>query len=235
MNKDNAKGVSEWFKFEKYLKTKNRYKLTLEWENFIKKVMDSVHITVYPKNTELYRARRGCKRDDRNDPYNAWSWNELGIPNLYKIKGGRANPSGVQNFYLSVSSDIAVAETKPMLDEIVSIGTYKLKTDIKLVDARKMDNRTDNYIVGIWQGIHNAFSYPCTSDIEHIEYIPTQYLSEIFRFKKYDGIIYESSRYSTGSNIVLFNYKKAVRFKRDWIKVKEVHYKTNPLPKTWTE
>lgn len=230
-----AKGISEWFNFEKYLKTGNRYKLTPKLEDFIKTVLYSVCVTVYPKNTKLHRAMRGCKRDDNNNPYNAWSWKELGIPNLYKIRGGRANPAGVQNFYLSVSSDIAVAETKPMLDEIISIGAYKLKTDIRLVDTRKIDSRTDNYIIGIWKGIHNAFSYPCTSDIEHIEYIPTQYLSEIFRFEKYDGIIYESARYRDGSNIVLFNYKKVARFERDWVKIKKIRYETSPLPKTWTK
>jgi hypothetical protein len=62
---------------------------------------------------------------------------------------------------------------------------------------------------GVWGDIGYPFSKPVAYDEPHLDYIPTQILSEAFRRYGYDGIIYKSLPDEDGKNIALFDLDSA--------------------------
>ena len=129
------------------------------------------------------------------------------------IKDGRANPRGIRILYLADSVETAIAEVRPWISAYVTIGTLKLKKNITVVNLFNDLNPTfkvvDPIEAKVWKGINKSFSKPVNQGDEMWDYYATQYLAEAFSLKGYDGILYMSSQYIGGYNVVLFNPVKS--------------------------
>jgi hypothetical protein len=62
---------------------------------------------------------------------------------------------------------------------------------------------------GVWGDVGHAFSKPVTYDEPHLDYVPTQILSEVFRDQGFDGVAYRSLLDKKGKNIALFDLSAA--------------------------
>ena len=58
---------------------------------------------------------------------------------------------------------------------------------------------------GVWGDVGHAFSKPVTYDEPHLDYVPTQILSEFFREQGFDGIAYRSLLDKKGKNLAFFD------------------------------
>ena len=77
-----------------------------------------------------------------------------------------------------------------------------------------------------------ALGKPIHPDDSAIEYVPTQYLSEVIRSAGYDGMCFESALYSKGTNIVIFDPADVRLTRRAWVfEVGRAEYMIHPDPK----
>ena len=145
---------------------------------------------------------------------------ELGPPPRKMVGAGRMNPAGIPYFYLAFDKRTALAETRVKPNDYFTIGTWSSNRELHVIDLSKLPDRPS-----VFSGKHGAYelinflhkfveeiSKPIEHDgREHIEYLPTQvvseYFSQVFKWgarKRVDGLIYSSSVIDVGRNLVVF-------------------------------
>lgn len=150
---------------------------------------------------------------------------EIGPPPLqYASQSNRMSPAGIPMFYGAFDSETAIAETfDPDMgtDKILSVGTFEVLRPLRvlnLVELPAIPSVFDEQMRGLIHSLRflNGFARSIAAPIardgyEHIEYVPTQVVTEYFRraFKTgdgeaLDGIIYRSSRTGCERALVLF-------------------------------
>ena len=106
-----------------------------------------------------------------------------------------------------------MAEVRPWLGSLVSVGQFQTNKDMVLVDCSVHHDRTPLYLEepnpeereqAVWSHIDKAFSKPMTSNDRMADYVPTQIIAELFKCNGFDGIIYKSML-GKGYNVVLFD------------------------------
>jgi hypothetical protein len=216
----------EWQKFTDYLIKENRYVLNERWQKFIKSMLhtSSKREYVLKAGRILARARIGIKAvetEDEKGMYNYFEYplppDEMGTPPIKDAIAGRLNPSGISYLYVSSDEKTAIAEVRPWKHADVSVGYFKILNDQRIVDLTKdQHERIIPYVFGesllpeeleesIWASINGTFSRPVSPQDQPLHYVPTQYLTEVFKLHGFDGIGYRSSLNNSGFNIVLFN------------------------------
>ncbi len=136
----------------------------------------------------------------------------------------RMSPAGISMFYCAFDVPTCHAETVDVADLVkdqVTTGVFQNKEDLYLLDLSKLPNvpsifdpaRRDSYFsVMFLQKFVQDLSKSITKDgREHIEYVPTQIITEYFRYTyedrtgaSIDGIIYPSSKLRGNNACVLF-------------------------------
>nr|NJM04916.1 RES family NAD+ phosphorylase [Desulfobacula sp.] len=232
MNNREFKSPYDWGKFCLFLKKTNRYILNKEWTDFKSALLSSAQKreTFLEEGARYVRARVGSYEKEsegenglpiiKTGPHCP---RELGAPPPERTKNGRINPRGISYLYLSNEEKTAILEVKAWIGQKVSIGYFELKKRLKCIDVSQDKKTLIPYWGGceeklnseerekaVWGAINSSFSEPIRSADDTINYIPTQYLSELFKNNGYDGIIYKSSLMKKGYNIVLFNPEDAI-------------------------
>jgi len=144
----------------------------------------------------------------------------MGKPPAKFIKsGGRANPVGISYLYTATNQKTAIAEVRPHKGEVIAIAKIKITEKLILADLRnpRLDtspfailNMQINEIykyINLLQHFSKELSKPVIPKEAYLEYLPTQYLSELIKDIGYDGFIFKSS-VSNGDNVVLFSEDK---------------------------
>ncbi|WP_023270157.1 RES family NAD+ phosphorylase [Acinetobacter gyllenbergii] len=162
------------------------------------------------KNSIFYRVRSHSENEIIKE------FHQIGAAPKKKASAGRMNPAGIPYFY--IANSLHTAQNEAITDEKHwSYGAFKLKKDIKVIDFSNLPKNpsifdTVNYknrqkIIFLYDLV-NDMSRPIQSDDkEHIEYIPTQVVSEYFRYRfkpEVKGIKYKSVKKSNGFNIAFF-------------------------------
>lgn len=145
-------------------------------------------------------------------------------PDKDAIYPNRFSPSGISMLYSAFDAETAVLETISREDpdkDTITISEFKLKKDIYIIDFSKLPK-----LPSIFDYTKVRKHYPIlflielvkdmTKDIEkngkeHTEYVPTQVVTEFFRYpfnknRQYhiEGIIYPSSKNKSKSSSVIF-------------------------------
>ena len=148
---------------------------------------------------------------------------DLGPPPSKKaIQSNRMSPAGIPMFYGSEDIKTAVLEIETRPGNF-SVGTFKTKCPVNLLDLTDIptipcifEMITDHEelirrdAIRFLQCISDEISKPIQKNgIEHIEYVPTQVVTEFIRSQppnseRIHGIKYESSRHRGHCSIVLF-------------------------------
>ena len=149
---------------------------------------------------------------------------------------GRTNPKGIPCLYLADNRETVIAEVRPWLGAYVSVGEFRVKRDIRIVDCTTPDSvGAGAYIdeppleireLRVWQRIDQEFSRPVVASDEEASYVPTQIIAELFRVHGYDGIGYRSSL-GPGHNIAFFNLATADLVSCFVYKVDEITYQSS--------
>lgn len=158
--------------------------------------------------TNIYRVRI------HNENENFETAAELGPPPIeFTIHPNRMSPSGIPMFYGAFKIETAIQETYSHTGrkKIATVGQFKTVKTLTVVDLSTLppakgffSNEDRMYRHGLFflKGFLEDFTAPVSKDgKEHIEYVPTQVVSEHLRYIhqtpigiSIDGIIYPSSK-----------------------------------------
>jgi hypothetical protein len=174
-------------------------------------------IRTIPAGTAFYRARG----DDGAGPYDSPA--ALGPPPpAIAIQSNRMNPPGIPMMYVAESADLAVAEVRT---DAAWVGTFQLLRESRILDLAEIP-----FPPGIFSGedravrltrvflhqFERAIMQPVPRDDRvHVEYIPSQVVTEFFREHgagggPIDGIRYRSS-FGNPKNLVFFATHENIR------------------------
>lgn len=150
---------------------------------------------------------------------------ELGPPPEGKARAGRMNPAGISYLYLAFDEKTALAETRTTPGEEATISQWATSRDLSVIDLTCSlscpsifeDKRGGHELVQFLWRFVDEISKPISHDgYEHIEYLPTQVVSEYFsqafqyaKGKHVDGLIYSSAAQPDGKNLVIFPARDA--------------------------
>jgi len=246
----------DWIKFVNYIKKKNRYRLSQDLETFIQKILDTSKnrkISVR-KHRVFWRARFGeywFPRPVWHDKYSCLyphplPCSKMGAPPTNKSKEGRLNPKGITYLYLSSDYQTALSEIRPRFNEPVSVGKFKIvrnqivldtTTSVIVHDKLKYKDAEIQDINHIWESISDAFSNPVSYYEDNLQYVPTQYIAELFKEMGFDGVKYKSSVRKDGYNLLIFNNKVAKCIQCQLFYIDDIIYKTKSIghPETHKE
>lgn len=165
-----------------------------------------------PKSKKFYRAR--ISDDSKGYPIE-----KMGNPPNESAKGGRANPNGISYLYLSNEVITTLYEVRASLFDYVTVGTFRLEENISVVNLSRstydvfrlaeLESLGEVMIHGSFiDKLEQELSKPRRRSDSELDYIPTQYLSELIKSMGFDGIEFKSSLYSDGVNIAIFNPEK---------------------------
>lgn len=245
----------DWQGFIKYLSDNNRFILSEYWEKFVNTIVNTAHkrTKTLKKNKMLFRARIGTswvEFDNGDFDSCPISPDQMGPPPIDIARAGRLNPERIPYLYLASTIDTAVAEVRPWIKSEVTIGYFKIASDLRILDTshdkpsdspslyewnmdeesfdiRKRPNHSFTPTEKekcIWGGINTTFSRPISPNDSPLKYLPTQFLSEKLKTEGYDGIAYKSSLNEDGYNIALFDSQKAKCIKCHMYGIKKVTY-----------
>lgn len=171
-----------------------------------------------PAKIPLFRVRPGTHPHTVED---------LGAPPKEQASAGRMNPAGVPYLYLAFDEKTALAETRASQGQKVTVSQWSPNRDLHVIDLSHGPNipsifsekRQEHEVAQFLYAFRDEISKPVAHDgSEHIEYVPTQavseYFSQVFKHgsgKHVDGLIYPSAVASEGKNLVVFpTYKTDV-------------------------
>ena len=165
---------------------------------------------------------------------------EMGKPPQKIVTNGRANPIGIPYLYLASKIDTAIAEIRGYKGEVVTIAEFIIKDDLELADLRNIKNTIspfeldDNEIEIAYKNmlfldfLGKELSKPIIPREANLEYLPSQYLSELLKYIGFHGIIYRSS-VSDGDNFVIFDDKRVEAIETFQYEITEVLTKSKHL------
>lgn len=186
-------------------------------ETVIDELADLNLITEIATDTDLFRVRIG------EGAYHTGA--EIGTPPAkFANQSNRMSPAGIPMFYGAFDVVTARAETldpEHHAGQTLSVGTFRPVRNLRMLDLADLPDIPSVFEESGHPRIHplrflHAFARDIVQPIardgrEHIEYVPTQVVTEYFRrvFRNaggepIDGIIYQSSRQGGDKAFVLF-------------------------------
>lgn len=168
-------------------------------------------IKLLPKGAKFYRARP----DDGKGPYRSPA--SLGPPPTeYATQSNRMNPPGIPMMYVADSSKLAMAEAR---STEAYVGTFVALRDIRILDLDAIppapgifstSDRRPRLELTFLREFERSIMQPVPRDDRlHVDYIPSQVVTEFFREfgaggETIDGIAYGSTVLPGRRNTVLF-------------------------------
>lgn len=196
-----------WEEFSKVIKEKNRfYNGYFKADQFISFL--SYSIIKFRKGIICFRAR-------------VWSegigyiTDDMGAPPVGKRKPGRVNPEGISVLYLASDEKTALCEVRASAFDFVSVGEFRLKKDISVVNISGLNNISPAlYASGleslaantkVFRDVAQEIAKPLRRNDSSLEYLPTQYITEFIKSKGYSGVTFSSTMGTGGNNIAVFD------------------------------
>lgn len=141
---------------------------------------------------------------------------QMGAPPPAIASHGRANPAGIPYLYLATDMSTAVSEVRPHTGDKVSIATFKIEDNLKIIDLRHPRRTVSPFAVDeddiarlrgdleFLVGLGNELTHPVLPSTAAYNYTPSQYLCEFIKKCGFDGVMYRSS-VGSGFNVALFH------------------------------
>lgn len=216
------KSWRSYWEFEAAVRTKTRYIYDSDVKIFLDAVLATGYkrVQVIPPAAYFWRAQLGNDWDQANKyveepiPYAA----ERMKPLKDQSREGRVNPKGIAYLYLATTQETALAEVRPWVGSMVSVGQFKTLRELRVVNCTTDEIRHHVYLDkepspaeregAVWAEIDRAFARPVNRTDDLADYVPTQILAELFKANRLDGVAYRSSL-GPGHNVALFDIDAA--------------------------
>lgn len=167
------------------------------------------------QGTLVYRARQQGPGQVLRSTY------DLGPPPVeFAVRSNRMSPAGIVMFYGSSEVETAQAEIDDDPTLGIVVGTFRLAKDVRVLDLTNLPERVpffhpdctfDRYALNFLHDfVRDLAAKVEPGDREHVDYVPTQVVTEWFRSaftvaaSRIDGIYYPSSPRPGGRSLVLF-------------------------------
>lgn len=203
---------NDWDSFVTEIKTKNRYHSKLINFGILEKYCSFIRKT-YKAGDLFYRARISER--------NGYPINEMSAPPAGKSSEGRANARGITCLYVASDVDTTLHEVRAGVFDFVSVGTFRLKQDITVVDLRAIAEISP-FVEGLeyldhainkqyLEKLNTEMSKSLRRSDSTLDYVPTQYIVDFIKSiehngeQEYDGIEYNSTTNPGGYNLAIFN------------------------------
>ncbi|OCK43029.1 hypothetical protein BA195_09050 [Tenacibaculum soleae] len=222
-----------WNDFKEEIKFSNRY-LPSNSINFeiLKSILYSSLTKKIYKGKFYFRSRISDKKGFEKE--------NMGNPPLPELaSAGRANPRGISYLYIADCIETALYETRSTIFDYVTIGKFIVKEKFEIISFRNIatdpiywSEREDikNYIeyLPFIYTLQQELSLPIRKKDKSLDYIPTQYICEYIKSLGFDGVEYQSSLYSEGYNLAIFNPEKLDCIETEVFEIEgmDLHHKT---------
>lgn len=166
---------------------------------------------------------------------------EMKAPPTMLVTAGRANPIGISYLYLAENEKTCIAEVRPSNGCMVSVATFSLKENLKLLDLtsprkrasfliQESEHLIDSLIhIDLLEIFAEELSKPVLPNKSHLDYIPTQFLCEYFKVVcGFHGLIFNSS-FGNGKNIVLFDQTLVDNDSMKYFSISRTDYEFNEV------
>lgn len=174
-------------------------------------------IVELPVGEGFFRVRACSSKKDVFDTFES-----MGVPPVGIASGGRMNPAGISYFYIARDPETARKEVLAKASICHYLGRFENKKPLRLIDFVNIPPMPSAFSKSAYDARHAVkFLHSLKKDIikpvskdgrEHIDYIPTQIISEYFRYRFKDkegqnvnGFMYPSVKNDGGINIVVFD------------------------------
>jgi hypothetical protein len=221
-----------WDKFAEEIKSRNRFHIqnTLDLDKL--KILLNRYSKPIHKGRIFYRGRISSSV--------GFEIVNMGNPPSEKSKSGRANPTGISYLYIADQLETTLYETRASLLDYVTIGKFRLKENIKVVNLRgniydpillAENEELEDFMIHLpfISKLEQELSKPNRRNDIELDYLPTQYLSEFIKSIGYDGVEYQSSLYSEGYNLAIFNVEKFECINVELHEISEIKFIHNKL------
>lgn len=204
---------TEWDKLKTEVREQKRFFADLtsfKWEAYLKPDETINKDAVFYRSRVLPESRTRLKPSD------------MGCPPKEQATAGRANPFGIPYLYLSSPMETTYYEVRSLFKDILYVGKFIIQEDLKVVNFTNdislfyaYSTSSSSSLVDVCKKrmiielISHDMSKPLRRYDKEIEYVPTQLICEFCKHKGADGIIFRSSLYDKGVNLVVFDEKKA--------------------------
>lgn len=178
-------------------------------------------ISDLPKGTRIVRIRK------HRATVAPTTWGDLGSPPEDRAPSNRMSPAGISMFYAALDEATARAEMEAgdlSIRDRLTRAIWKSTRDIRILDLTAIPEsvpsmfsmpRTEREALIFLQRFLEDVRMPVKHDgREHIDYVPTQIVTEFFRHGTADedlqgleGIVYPSAQQPGGRSIVIFASK----------------------------
>ena len=203
--------TNNWDDFVNELKYKNRFH-TSYINTRILEVFCSYIRKIYRAGELFYRGRIS--------PEAGYLKDEMGAPPREKAIEGRVNSAGISRLYLASDVDTTIHEVRASAFDIITVGTFKLKEDITVVDLKNIDKISPfiedlnclQYAINKehLNKINDELGKTLRRSDSKLDYIPTQFISDFIKSithankAEYAGIEYNSTMNPNGYNLSIF-------------------------------
>jgi hypothetical protein len=227
-----------WKYFKKVVKHRSRYFFGLvkdfnsddyriDSDDMLDEIGDSIKkfglSKILPQGTPLYR----CRQHEKDDISVNIDEGMTSPPEKYAINPNRMSPSGISMFYGAFELETSLSETLDLkntdLDYFTTV-TFISKRELNIIDLSALPKlpspfnqkkQKDRFRIAFMKDFVRDLVAPIKRDGRvHIEYVPTQIITEYFRFpfsdklkkeKRIDGIIYPSSKNGKKACVLFFD------------------------------
>lgn len=204
--------TNSWDDFVNAIKTKNRFHTHYVDLDLLERFCSYIR-KPYKAGEMFYRCRISTEE--------GLSVKEMGAPPFEKTTDGRANARGIRCLYLGDTAETTIYEARAGAYDYVTVGKFKLKKDIIVVDLKKI-NQISPFIDGLdcleyainkehLNKINNEMGKIMRRSDSALDYVPTQYITDFVKsiihdgVEEYAGIEYKSVMHSDGYNLAVFD------------------------------
>lgn len=234
---DDSVWQSEWFEFEKSLKTENHF-FNSTAEEVLKNIFRGISDVRLPSGksaivnagpgteySTICRARV-FQSDEEIKRALCHPEREIGPPPAHLAAAGRMNAQGISVFYGAQTVETALAEVRPPVGSQVVVAYFKIIRPLRLLNLEALNSIVEEGSLfdpqfvkrlekaAFLRSFCKRIARPVLPSIQDFEYLPTQCVADFLAGTSdvaLDGIMFPSAqRDNSGLNIVIFHKSSRV-------------------------
>lgn len=226
---DETKEFASWrsyWHFRREVASRRRYLLSDESKAFLAELARTAATRARRLPAGSIFCRAQVAHQDREDPVAGPLPGPAPLdrmmPRPDAASDGRANPEGIPRLYMAGDRHTAIAEVRPWIGSLVTVGFLKTLRDLMVVDCRGTEAKSYWFLEeepspaereeAVWAEVAAAFREPVLRGDDRAGYAPTQVIAELFQHHEFDGIVYDSGFGDKAVNLVLFDTGAAEMF-----------------------
>jgi hypothetical protein len=204
-------GFASWRSYREFsqeIARKSRHFWSPETNQFLDtlSVRSGARVGELAAGAHFYRAQ--IAHDYDSDGVPAPALPERMTPYPDRAREGRVNPKGIPCLYMASDVHTAMAECRPWVGSLVSVGKFEIARALRIVDCTSDREKSGFYFSllrkeyeppaeqieeAVWGDVAHAFRKPVTRDDDVADYASTQVIAELFRRERFDGVGYRSA------------------------------------------